>query len=292
MSIVKLAPAIKCYPWGGTALQSKFGWNSEDVIGQGWLLSDIRDNESEVITGPYAGDLFSAYLKLNPQSVGTLGKDAPKFPVSIKIIDNQKPSAVVVNPDAERESIFYIVSAGENATIHYGVNKDLTQDQLKTAIQDGTIGSMLKEIPVKAGDVFMVKAGTPYAIGTDLQVLEIMEESPLKEFSPEEVVDSIRLSPISHDYKIDEWVKDGQAESALLGQTGTFKADLIQLNGSMSLTAADSSFEALVFLDGNATIDGGDHTLHAVPGDSFYISAGSGPYTITGNARFIQVHLI
>ena len=52
------------------------------------------------------------------------------------------------------------------------------------------------------------------------------------------------------------------------------------------LEADDSSFNSVLVLDGNPEIVG-DETIKAKKGDSVFISAGSGKYTIEGKCEFI-----
>ncbi len=60
----------------------------------------------------------------------------------------------------------------------------------------------------------------------------------------------------------------------------------------MKLNADDKSFKSLLFLDGKAEIVSADGKAAAVKGDSFFVPAGSGEFTITGKCEVILSDII
>ena len=59
----------------------------------------------------------------------------------------------------------YVIDAEPGSTLVYGFKADVTAEQVRKSIAEGTIESYLQYIPVKKGDVFFIETGTVHAIG-------------------------------------------------------------------------------------------------------------------------------
>lgn len=293
MSIIKLAPSVKCYNWGGEKLRERFGLQTDKKVAQSWVLSALEGRESELITSKYAGMLFSEYLKAAPAGVlGTKGEKYPVFPLAVKFSDNQENSIVQVNPDTDRSSLWYVVGAGEKSVIYFGMADEITQVELLAALSSGNLGQYLRAVPVKAGSVFRVDPGIVYAYGSEVQLLEMDVEAPEREMSREEVLGGISLQPVEQDFALGAWAADGEIHRAEIGENSVFKAELIDLNGRMDLDADTFSFKALVFLEGSAVLERDDEILHAEPGDAFFVEAETPVWHVTGNAQLALISLV
>lgn len=293
MSLIKLAPSVKCYNWGGEKLKERFGLQTDKKVAQSWVLSALEGRESELVSSGMAGMLFSEYLKAAPKSIlGTRGEKYSVFPVAVKFSDNQENSIVQVNPDTEKSSLWYVVSAGENSVIYFGMADAITEVELLAALSSGNLGQYLRAVPVKAGSVLSVDPGIVYAYGSDVQLLEMDVETPEREISREEVLGGISLQPVEQDFALGEWAADGEIRRAEIGENGVFRADLIDLNGRMDLDADTFSFKALVFLEGTAVLERDDEILHAQAGDSFFMEAETPVWHMTGNAQLAIISLV
>lgn len=221
MSLIKLAPSVKCYNWGGEKLKERFGLQTDKKVAQSWVLSALEGRESELVSSGMAGMLFSEYLKAAPKSIlGTRGEKYSVFPVAVKFSDNQENSIVQVNPDTEKSSLWYVVSAGENSVIYFGMADAITEVELLAALSSGNLGQYLRAVPVKAGSVFSVDPGIVYAYGSDVQLLEMDVETPEREISREEVLGGISLQPVEQDFALGEWAADGEIRRAEIGENG------------------------------------------------------------------------
>lgn len=233
MSIIKLAPSVKCYNWGGEKLRERFGLQTDKKVAQSWVLSALEGRESELITSKYAGMLFSEYLKAAPAGVlGTKGEKYPVFPLAVKFSDNQENSIVQVNPDTDRSSLWYVVGAGENSVIYFGMADEITQVELLAALSSGNLGQYLRAVPVKAGSVFRVDPGIVYAYGSEVQLLEMDVEAPEREMSREEVLGGISLQPVEQDFALGAWAQTEKSTGLKLEKTASSK-----LNSSTSTAA-------------------------------------------------------
>ena len=73
--------------------------------------------------------------------------------------------------------MWYIVQADEGAGIYCGFKRDTTKEEFLRKVQGGTVEELLNFIPVKAGDCFLIKAGTVHAIGAGCVICEVQQSS-------------------------------------------------------------------------------------------------------------------
>ena len=110
------------------------------------------------------------------------------FPLLIKLLYPHEKLSVQVHPNDEQAAerlheprgkteCWYVLSAEPGAQIALGFMQDLNAAEMRNAIDDGTIESKLRRITVKAGDMFLVDAGTVHAIGPGMVVLETQQYS-------------------------------------------------------------------------------------------------------------------
>ena len=180
----KETPAI----WGGDALVTRFGkpGDPKAKIGESWECWD----ENRIRNGPLEGKTIADLrAQLGPVLLGDLD---PKqlFPILTKIIDARDALSVQVHPDdayAQRvehqhngkTECWFILSADENAELVYGWSRDTTREEYERRVADGTLGDILRRVPVKAGETYYLPAGTLHAIGAGIILFETQQASDL-----------------------------------------------------------------------------------------------------------------
>ena len=183
-----LEPREREMIWGGSALVERYGKHAapDAKIGESWECYD----ENVVGNGEFAGKTLAEVRAL-------LGKDLtgnadPKLPFSLltKIIDARAPLSVQVHPgDAYARRVehqpvgktecWYVLEAEPDATIVLGWNRDLSRNEYLARVRDGSLGECLRHVPVRAGDVFHLPAGTMHAIGAGIVLFETQQTSDL-----------------------------------------------------------------------------------------------------------------
>ena len=73
--------------------------------------------------------------------------------------------------------MWYIISADDGAGIYCGFKRDTDKEEFLAKVKDGTVEELLNFIPVKAGDCYLIKAGTVHAIGAGCVIYEIQQNS-------------------------------------------------------------------------------------------------------------------
>lgn len=292
MSIVKLAPASTCAMDASRDLTLLVAGKTAEDEGNDYLFCDQPGRESEVISGEYAGTLLSSYLNLvGWDCLGSDAADAQHLPFSIKEA-RSNGTRIFYSPDKTRESFWYVAQAEENAQIYFGVKEEVSAEQMEAAVKNGTWKSLLQPVPAKKNDIFQVEAGTVYAFDEGVTLLEVSKEAVENEPVVEDVISGLNLEPIGHDYHEADWLADGEGERACAGSNDVFEFDLYQLNGRLDMEADERSCKVIVLLEGSAVVEKDDMVLHAVPWNTFFVSASTSTFHITGNCRFALVHLV
>jgi mannose-6-phosphate isomerase len=115
------------------------------------------------------------------------GRRAAQSSLLLKILFTDQPLSIQVHPDdAFAHSIglphgkteaWYVLRAAPEAKVALGLDRRLTQKQLRAAVDDGSISNLVVWHAVSCGDAIFVPAGTIHAIGAGLVIAEIQQRS-------------------------------------------------------------------------------------------------------------------
>ncbi len=183
-----IEPKLTTAIWGGHALVRRFGkaGDPDATIGESWECWDTN----LIANGPLAGSSIAQLReRLGAALLGTI--DATQaFPVLTKFIDARDWLSVQVHPDdayAQRvehqangkTECWYVLHADAGAELVLGWTRDTDRAEYERRVADGTLGEILRRVPVKAGDAFYLPAGTLHAIGKGIIVYETQQASDL-----------------------------------------------------------------------------------------------------------------
>ncbi len=316
---VKLGPAYKDYLWGGTRLYEKYGKknkdNKEHIIAESWEVSAHSAGPSIITEGNAKGMTFPNYLeKIGKEAWGWKCKPFDRFPLLIKLIDATKSLSVQVHPDDEyamsvegeygKNEMWYVMDAAEDAGLYVGFKEEITAKQCREHIEKGTLTDVLQRIPVKKGDVIFVKAGTVHAILEGLLILEIQQSSNAtyrlydydrvdkngnkRELHLEKALDNLNFSVLPCDCKPAGAAEEGKGYTKqLLGECKYFSATLYTVEKEAEISLDDTSFSAIVFLEGKGIIQTEKQSSRFKAGDSYFVPAGKKVLAIDGACQFV-----
>lgn len=301
--LCKLKPAYKDYLWGGTRLKNEYGKAcGTPILAETWELSCHPDGESTIASGEDAGKTLAAYLAQHPESAGTRCAAQGGLPLMIKLIDAAKPLSIQVHPDEAyaqknegqhgKTEVWYVVEAQPGAFLYYGFAHAISKEEFAARIADNTLTEVLNKVFVKAGDVCFIEAGTVHAIGAGVVIAEIQQSSNVtyrvydygrvgtdgkpRALHVEKAKDvSVLEPPKQYDF------------GPHLAVCEAFESDLLNVDGTAQLSAGEDSFHSVLVLSGSGKICCGGQELAFQKGDSLFLSAGSGVYSICGNCRAI-----
>ena len=114
-------------------------------------------------------------------------KDAPTPALLLKLLFTSEPLSIQVHPDDTyaramgmpngKSEAWYILSAEPDAQIGVGLKHQVTPQQLRASIQNGSITELIHWRSVAKGDVIYIPAGTVHAIGAGIVLAEIQQHS-------------------------------------------------------------------------------------------------------------------
>lgn len=140
-------------------------WGSES-----WIVSTHEDGQCAAESGEMLSDIIG----------GT-------YPLLIKTITAEKSLSIQVHPDDifarkygydyGKSECWYILQAEAGAKLVCGLAENYSVGAIRDALQTGGFEKMLRFIPVSAGDLVYIPAGTVHAILGGMQLLEVQQSS-------------------------------------------------------------------------------------------------------------------
>ncbi len=313
---MKLTPPCKDYLWGGTRLKTDYGKVTDlEKVAESWELSCHKDGCSVIANGEFAGMTLPEYIE--KQGKGVLGEDCKSFeyfPILVKLIDAKQSLSVQVHPNNEyamrvegeygKTEMWYIVDCDPGAELLYGFKDKISKEEFRRRIKDNTLLEVTNSVPVHKGDVFFIDAGTLHAIGKGILIAEIQQNSNTtyriydfgrlgadgkpRELHIDKAVDVTRLEPPTRSCKPqgEPQQHDGYC-STLLASCEYFTVTRMDVENSVSLNADNKSFHSLLCLEGDATVQCNGQELSMKKGESIFLPAGTGAYTVSGTCQFL-----
>ena len=317
-----LTPASKDYLWGGSRLNDDFGKNIPSFpLAETWECSTHPDGTSHLQSGEDLREVLAAH----PEYLGTHSLQTtngrPELPILIKLIDAKQDLSVQVHPDDDyarkyegqwgKTEMWYVLAAKKNAALVYGFNQDVSEKQLREAVSEGTIDSLLNHVPVHKDDLFLIEAGTVHAIGAGCLVAEIQQSSNLTyRLYDYDRVDRAGKKRALH---IDKALsvaclsssvaprqpmrvlryRSGYA-SELLTRCKYFQVERVLLNTEtqrelVSFQTGINSFHALLCTDGCGNISWNGDGMNFFKGDCIFVPAESVELKLHGKAQLLNV---
>jgi mannose-6-phosphate isomerase len=188
---LRFEPIYQYRLWGGRRLAGLLTapLPGDGPIGEAWILSDRDDHASRVADGPLKGRTITQLLEQSrEQLLGKLALRFRRFPLLLKFLDAHEMLSVQVHPADSQTSLlpagetgkteaWVVLEAGKKSRIYAGLKPGTTADDLRRALANGTVAGDLAYFTPKPGDGVFLPAGTVHALGGDIVVFEIQEDS-------------------------------------------------------------------------------------------------------------------
>jgi len=282
-------------PWGGRRIGTRFGWDASQDVGEWWLASGYPGSVTPVSDGRGLDEWLDEYGEVRglPR--------ADDFPLLVKFLDAEQVLSVQVHPDdaiAQKHGLvrgkteaWHVIDAAPGAQLYIGLIDGVTPELLFETIEAGAtpeeIIGLLRSVPARAGETWLIEAGTIHAVGAGVSIFEVQQSSdatyriydwdrkPARELhiqaAREAAKDVLAVAPCEPVRSFDGWdtYVDGDC----------FRLARATVNGRTDLTPR-GSFATLTVLSGEATVQCGSSCSAIAAGETVMLLETA---SITGN---------
>lgn len=182
----RIEPRFVPRVWGSVDLRPWYPCGPlSEPVGEVWLTGD----DCQVATGPHSGKrLADLFQEAQEAMLGSASAEQTS-PLLIKVIFAREKLSVQVHPDDQlaqkyghprgKTECWYALAADPGAQVAVGLRPGVTFDQVKAAVRDGTMERLLSVLPISAGEMISVEAGTVHAIWPGSILLETQQNCDL-----------------------------------------------------------------------------------------------------------------
>ncbi len=316
MKPFRLEPVFRDYLWGGQKLKTKYHKHTDlPVVAESWELSAYPDGTCTIVTGVMKGMLFSQVSEIS-EIVGT--KQTGAFPLLIKLIDAKQDLSIQVHPNDDyarakglnngKTEIWIVLEAESEAVLYCGFKKEISSDEFRYRIDEGTLTGALRKISVKSGDVVFIPAGVVHAIGAGVVIAEIQQSSDatyrvydyqrrdssgnLRQLHIEDALNVATRKPTNPSPPGARLLIDEEhIKAERLVECHYFTVDRIAFQHQYFLKQSRETFISLVVIEGELALYFQEDEFRLLTGDSLFIPAGTEVCTLEGRASILLTHI-
>jgi mannose-6-phosphate isomerase len=282
----RLKPWFSERPWGKRDLRPWYtDTGTSELVGEAWLTGP----QCVVETGVLAGRTFASVA-------AELGGE---FPLLVKLLfPNEKLSVQVHPDDAQAEAAgeargktecWYVLEAEPGAYVSLGLKKGVAVADIAASVADGTMESLIEQVPVSVGDMLFVDAGTVHAIGPGVVLLETQQTSDVtyrlydygrpRELHLEKGLAVIKTETAAG--KVAPKVMDGFVR---LIEQRYFVVDRFDVAESSDVNVSFDTAGCLVGLTGSAVVITADGDVELSPGQAVVVPKGNGSVIVEASS--------
>lgn len=310
-------PIIKERIWGGNKLNTFLNKKIEiDNAGESWEISTVPDDVSIANAGFFDGKNLNEIIELYPEEI--LGKNVLdiyglEFPLLFKFLDAHQDLSIQLHPNDElakrrhnsfgKTEMWYVIQADKDARIVVGFKEKSHKEEYLKHLEEKTLVTILNEIPVKVGDVFLLETGTIHAIGSGIMIAEIQQTSDVTyriydwdrvdaNGNSRELHTSLALEAINYN-KVNSkinYTKSINKNNSVIENT-YFTTNIIPLVAEYFWTKTKEAFTVFMCTEGVFTLTIEDTVFQYKKGDTVLIPAIINSSLLQGNATVLEISI-
>jgi mannose-6-phosphate isomerase len=315
---LKFEPIYKQIIWGGNKLEKLYNRNLPfSNTGESWDVSCRKDDMGIICNGTYSGKtikeiVFSEQLNF----LGTKISKQDEFPLLIKLIDANDNLSVQVHPNDDyskkyenyefgKSEMWYILDAPQNSFLIVGTLENTTKESFKEATEKGTVEECLNKLYIKNGDVINIQPGVIHAITKGVVLAEIQQNSDItyriydynragidgkpRELHVEKAMDVIDFDKNKSIKQVNGLIVSKNDNKLTYYIANKYFAVIkYEIKTKLTENSDEERFFIFTCIQGNATIESENFSEQVNIGDSIFIPAGLGRYTIVGNCILLK----
>jgi mannose-6-phosphate isomerase len=191
---LELTTPIRNHIFGKRKIADRLGRTDlpDGQIAETWEVSDVDEDIAVVLSGPLKGRSLRELTMRYPDELVGRGWRGPHFPVLTKFIDGTRMLPVHLHADdrmAQRmegqpngkTEAWHILDAADDATALVGLKDGVDRHTLREALLGQDYDSVMRRLPVRAGDTIYVPGGTLHSFGPDTLIYEIEQTSNIQQ---------------------------------------------------------------------------------------------------------------
>lgn len=268
--------------WGRTSLAPFYGETGmPGPVGEAWLTGP----ECVVAGGEQAGK--------------TLAEAVPGFPLLVKILFPDDKLSVQVHPDdAQAQTLgldrgktecWYVLESEAGAKVACGLTPGTSTEDVRAAIEAGTLEERMQWLTVEPGDMIFVDAGTVHAIGPGMTLLEVQQTCDvtyrLYDYGrPRELHLEEGLAVVKTDTRAGKIKPHSHDGFTRLIETEYFIVDLFELPGGQAYEMQMEGLGCVAGLRGKGAVN--ETRFH--PGEAVIVPDGSVTMTSVEGCSFVR----
>lgn len=310
-------PILKERIWGGTKLKTVFNKPiTSEITGESWELSTVPGDVSVISNGEFKGKLLSELIQSFPEEIlGTKNhkKFGTEFPLLFKFLDARDDLSIQVHPNDElakkrhnsfgKTEMWYVMQADEGARIVVGFKEKSSKEEYLKTLENKTLLSILKEVPVKKGDIFFLETGTIHAIGAGIVIAEIQQTSDITyRVYDWDRVDAdgksrelhIELALDAINYNTTETKKEYSQnlnQSNEMVNCPYFITNYFPLDGNVEVKKKIDSFKVYMCMEGTFELSHDSGKSEYKKGDTILIPAAMDDFILNGKAVLLEIYI-
>ncbi|MEY2847000.1 MAG: hypothetical protein RL076_2546 [Chloroflexota bacterium] len=308
---VRLTRRYESRLWGGEHLATWLNiGDAPTPLAETWEVY----NDNLICNGALQGlTLRQAVQRFGAAFVGQRSYDryGAEFPLLAKFIDAAQPLSVQVHPDDAyahtheaasgfhgKTEAWHILAAQPGSDIIHGLIRPMSRTQYADAIANGTLDTLLRHVPVHAGDTVFVPAGTIHAINAGIMLFEIQQTSDLTyrvyDYNRRDAHGNLRDLHIAQAIAVSDLgvaaVVPTPARAHELVRSEFFVMDRFTAHQPHTWQRPADTFQIVTLIDGAATYTDGAGSAQLTRGDSLVIPAAIATSTLTpvGSATWLR----